>query len=138
MKKNIKKQLEFEGLLLNEAIDDRIVKAGQNLILEVAPTGAANAMIVQAGVYEKRPDGVFSLEVVFPGTVRTAQTEIKHSIIDLVVAIFEHEDAPYWLLDVISEGINDNAAIDAFDPDIIRAQMAFTSSRKTNRKRGGK
>lgn len=124
MKNNSTIELKFEGLLLNEAIDDRIINAGHNLILEVAPTGVADAMIVKSGIYEKRDDGLFSLEIVFPETKRQ---NAQPAVTDLVVALFEHDDAPHWLLDSIAEGINDNSSICSFNPDYVRVAMQFTT-----------
>lgn len=59
---------------------------------------------------------------------------------DLVTAIFEHPDAPYWLLDGLTDVINDNATIKSFDPAYVRVMMSFTPPKTANEraKNGGR
>lgn len=52
---------------------------------------------------------------------------------NLVISIFEHPEAAYWLKDAIWNAINDNCTIDAFDSDNVRLMMEFTDWNDTKR-----
>ena len=55
---------------------------------------------------------------------------------ELIVAIFEHPDAPYWMKDALWEAINDHSYIDSFDPAFVRVMLFFCSfDDKKGRKR---
>ena len=56
----------------------------------------------------------------------TSQNKEQSKLSDLIIAIFEHEDAPDWLLGVLHDGISDNSILSAFEPDYIKGMLKGT------------
>jgi len=122
---------KFEGLYLSEVTECDFIKLNHTLVLTVEAAKIPDDYTVLSAVYEERNDGLFIMKVIFPDSSELAP---KLDLTDLVVSIFKHPDAPFWLLDGLSDAITDNSIMDSFDPDVIRAMMMFTTPKKKGEK----